>query len=380
MNKKSLLISALLAMTICVLPACGGSKSEDKTDIKVNDNPPVATEAPTMEVGAADTPEPALPTEDPHVGKAKSKLTGKYIDEKLAKRRPYAMMINNIEYAARFQSGLSQAAIVYEAKVEGGITRLMAIFQEKLNAKKIGSARSARHYYVSVASEYDAIFVHFGHTKFATSKIEKLHVDNISGLSGVGGAVFYRDNSIAAPHNAFTSKKGLDKGRKILKYRKNYKDDFEGHFKFYEEDTDLQSDKIANKVSIKFSGYTTPYFIYNPEKKKYYRYQYGKEHVDASNGKQLAFKNLIIQYVDDEPIVKGHPKDYRTINFENATGKGKYITNGKAINITWEKHEKKKFMKYYTEDGNELVINPGKTYVALFPDNDSKLTISKKTK
>ena len=288
-------------------------------------------------------------------------------------------MINNLQYAAQFQSGTSKASILYEAKVEGGITRLMGIF-EKYNAKKIGSARSARHYYVSVASEYDAIFVHFGHTKFALSKIDKLDVDNISGLSGIGGAVFYRDHSIPAPHNAFTSKKGLEKGRKILKYRKNYKKDYEGHYKFYEEDTDLTSDKIANKVSIKFSGYTTPYFIYNKEDKLYYRYQYGKPHVDAANGKQLKFKNLIIQYVDDEPIVPGHPKDYRTINFEKATGKGKYITNGKAVNITWKKNEKKGFMKYYAEDGSELVINPGKTYVALFPDEGSKLTISKKRK
>lgn len=362
----------LCVMAVSIIAGCGKNNNQEEGQA----TPEVISEDPTAIPTEAPTPQP---TEDPHIGEALSKLTGQYVPEKIANRRPYAMMINNIEYAARFQSGVSQASILYEAKVEGGITRLMAIF-EKFNAKKIGSARSARHYYVSVASEYDAIFVHFGHTKFALSKIDKLGVDNISGLSGVGGSVFYRDNSIAAPHNAFTSKAGLDKGRKILKYRKNYKDDFEGHYKFYSEDTDLQSDKIANKVTIKFSGYTSPYFIYNEKDKMYYRYQYGSKHVDASNGKQLKFKNLIIQYVDDEPIVPGHPKDYRTINFENATGKGKYITNGKAIDITWKKNEKKGFMKYYGPDGEELVINPGKTYVALFPDEGSKLTISKKKK
>lgn len=367
MKKKLVLMMA--ALSLCMLAACGKDK-DDNTEVAQ------PTEVAQVEVAATDTPEP-VPTEDPHAGQALSKLTGEYVSEKAAKRRPYAMMINNIQYAAQFQSGVSKASILYEAKVEGGITRLMAIF-EKYNAKKIGSARSARHYYVSVASEYDAIFVHFGHTKFALKKIDKLGVDNISGLSGVGGAVFYRDRNIHAPHNAFTSGKGLEKGRKILKYRKNYKKDYEGHFKFYTEDTDIISEKTANKVSIKFSGYTTPYFIYNAKKKLYYRYQYGRPHVDASNGRQLAFKNLIIQYVDDEPIVPGHQKDYRTINFENATGKGKYITNGKAVNITWKKNEKKGFMKYYAEDGSELVINPGKTYVALFPDEGSKLTISKK--
>ncbi|MBE5936611.1 MAG: DUF3048 domain-containing protein [Lachnospiraceae bacterium] len=369
--KKKLIVTVILACFIATFVACKSKPEKEETV-------PQSTE----EVVPTDTPAPTQtpePTMDPHAGEARSKLTGKWIPENIAKKRPYAMMINNIQYAAQFQSGASQASIIYEAKVEGGITRLMGIF-EKFNAKKLGSTRSARHYYVSVASEYDAIFVHFGHTKFATSKIEKLKVDNISGLSGIGGLVFYRDNSIPAPHNAFTSKEGLEKGRKKLKYRKNYKDDYEGHYSFYDEDTDLAEGKIANKVTVKFSGYSAPYFIYNKDKKMYYRYQYNNKHIDASNGKQLAFKNLIIQYVDDEPIVPGHPKDYRTINFENATGKGKYISNGKAINITWEKNEKKGIMKYYNKDGSELFVNPGKTYIALFPDSDSKLTISKKVK
>lgn len=336
--------------------------------------PEVEAQVTQAPVGAVETPE-VIPE-----GMVKSKLTGKYVKEEIAKKRPYAVMINNIEYASRFHSGISKASIIYEAKVEGGITRLMAIFENLASMKKIGSIRSARHYFVSVASEYDAIFVHFGHTKFALSKIDKLSVDNLSGLTGYGGRVFYRDNSISAPHNAFTSKKGLLAGTKYLKYRKNYKKNYDGHFQFYDNDTDLTEGKKAYKVSIKFSGYANPYFVYNSKKKLYYRYQYGRKHMDVSNNKQLAFKNIIIQYVDDEPIVKGHPKDYRTINFEKASGKGKYITNGKAINIRWEKNEKKNYMKYFHEDGTELVINPGKTYVALYPDEGSALKISGKKK
>ena len=182
--KKRLLLT-IAALSMCLLAACGGKGEEKKEVNEVQSTPVVQAEELVV---ATDTPEP-VPTEDPHKGKALSKLTGEYVSEKVAKRRPFAMMINNLQYAAQFQSGTSKASILYEAKVEGGITRLMGIF-EKYNAKKIGSARSARHYYVSVASEYDAIFVHFGHTKFALSKIDKLGVDNISGLSGIGGAVF----------------------------------------------------------------------------------------------------------------------------------------------------------------------------------------------
>lgn len=372
MKKIKLLLA--LAVVTAFIGGCGKDKGNNENLDNQAPVESVATEAPT------EVPPTPSPTVDPHEGKVQSKLTGEYISPKKAKKRPYAMMINNIEYAARFQSGVSQAAILYEAKVEGGITRLMAIFEDISKLDRIGSARSARHYYVSVVDEYDAIFVHFGHTKFATAKIEKLGVDNISGLSGVGGKVFYRVNNISAPHNAFTSTKGLEAGRKTLKYRKNYKDDFEGHYKFYEEDTDLVSEKEAKKVTVKFSGYASPYFVYNEDEKVYYRYQYGKEHMDAAKNTQLSFKNLIIQKVDDEPIVPGHAKDYRTINFENATGKGWYITNGKAVKITWKKNESDSYMRYFNEDGTELVINPGKTYVALFPDEGSDLKISKKVK
>lgn len=369
--KKKLLVG--LALVVMSMAALGCSKKEQAP---INEGP--ATAAPEVEQVVEEPTMTPEPTKDPYEGKAKSLLTGEYIPEKAAKKRPFAVMINNIEYASRFHSALSKASILYEAKVEGGITRLMAIFENPKNIEKLGSVRSARHYYVSVASEYDAVFVHFGHTHFALDKIAKLGVDNISGLSGYGGTVFYRDNSISAPHNAFASSDGLERGMKALKYRKNYKDGYEGHYKFYDEDTDLTDGKDAHKVVVKFSGYTAPYFVYDAEKKVYKRYQYGREHMDTANNKQLTFKNLIIQNVDDEPIVPGHAKDYRTINFTNATGKGKYITNGKAINITWKKKESEKFMKYYYEDGSELVINPGKTYVALLPDENSDLTITGK--
>ena len=65
--------------------------------------------------------------------------------------QPFAIMINNIEYAFDHQIGVSKADVVYEALAEGGITRMMAIYQDVSKVKKIGSVRSARHYYVQFA-------------------------------------------------------------------------------------------------------------------------------------------------------------------------------------------------------------------------------------
>ena len=104
--------------------------------------------------------------------------------EEVGNRRPYAVMLNNHEIASP-QSGTSEASILYEAIVEGGITRLMGVY-EQFSTERIGSVRSARHYFVSFADEYDAIFVHFGETKYATAKIKELGIDNLSGLTGIG--------------------------------------------------------------------------------------------------------------------------------------------------------------------------------------------------
>ena len=58
------------------------------------------------------------------------------------------------------QAGLNKAYIVYEMIVEGGETRLMALFKDR-DLEKIGPIRSSRHYFLDYALENDAIYVHF---------------------------------------------------------------------------------------------------------------------------------------------------------------------------------------------------------------------------
>jgi hypothetical protein len=349
-----------LAFAIIVLGISSCGKKEKNVITKdsiIETSTPSPTVVPTLE------PTPTK-TEDPHTGEVKSKLTGLYVKEEIGRKRPFAIMFNNIKLASP-QSGTSEADILYEAIVEGGITRLMGIF-EQAKSDRIGSIRSARHYFVSIADEYDAIFVHFGQTKYATAKISELAVNNLSGLSGIGTTVFYRDNSINAPHNAFTSLKGLLKGTNVLGYNTKYEDDYEGHFKFYNDDTELKSSIEVNKLTLNFSTYTSPYFTYDKKNRCYLRYQFGVPHVDANTNKQLRFKNILVQFVKEWNIDKN---GYQTMDIENSSGKGYYITNGNAIEITWKKNEATKKMRYYNEDGTELKINPGKTYIAIFPND-----------
>lgn len=365
--KKTICI-LLLVLSALVLSSC--KKNEKDTDDKslqdTNENV-----TPTQEPEPSSVPTEitvtAAPEEPSREGQMRSYLTGLWVPEEVGNKRPYAIQFSNFK-TVRNQSGIGQADIVYECLVEGGITRLLGI-GENFSGDRLGSVRSSRHYFVSIADEYDAIYIHYGKTKYAKSKIAKLAIDNLDGETGIGTTVFYRDKNLKAPHNAFASIDGILKGIEKKGYRNEYKEGYAAHYSFYKEDTDIVNGTAADKINVHFSAYNDPYFEYNKDEKAYYRFQFKEVHKDALTGTQLSFKNIIIQFVKEWDIDKN---DYQTMDLENASGDGYYISNGRMVPITWKKKESDRFMRYYNEAGEELTINPGKTYIALFPNNRTK--------
>ena len=120
-----------------------------------------------------------------------------------SKSRNVAVMINNIRTVWGYQSGLQDAYLVYEMIVEGGYTRLMAIYKDKM-PERIGSVRSARPYYLDYALENDALYIHFGGSDQALRDVRTLGIQNVNFLYDSG---FWRDRSLglATEHTAFTS-------------------------------------------------------------------------------------------------------------------------------------------------------------------------------
>ena len=129
--------------------------------------------------------------------------------------RAIAVMIDN-HSGAWPQSNLNKAYIVYEIVVEGGETRLMAVFKGQ-NLEKIGPVRSSRHYFLDYALENDAIYVHHGWSPQAQSDISSLGINNINGIQE-SSSDFWRVKDKSAPHNLFTSTESILK----IAQRKNY--------------------------------------------------------------------------------------------------------------------------------------------------------------
>lgn len=296
-------------------------------------------------------------------GMARSYLTGEWIDETLATQRPIAVMMGNTK-AALPQHGIGSAEVVYEVPVEGGLTRLMAIIHDYESVEKLMSVRSCRYYFVPWMLEYDAIYVHYGQSSYADGILAEDYVDNISGLDGsVESVVFARDNSKKAPHNAYATGEKLVKGMEKKGYERTYSDDYAGHFSFNEdaeneilltEGTDALRVTLGHEIN-------KPYFEYDAEAGVYNRYQYSGKHVDGITGEQLTCENIIVQVCDWQ-----YYDDKYSLNIDQiGSGNGYFVTNGKMVPITWEKTSTSAPTEYRYEDGTEIVLNQGKTWVCI---------------
>lgn len=372
--KKKMLLTAGLALALAVT---GCSKSENSTPHVIIDSDESSSVVESSSVIEEESSFSVLEAEEvveeeiPE-GMAKSYLTGEYVDEAIAGRRPVTVMLNNVVDAVP-QSGIENASIVYEAPVEGGITRLMGIFEDYDALEKIGSVRSARLYYVKLALGYDAIYISYGHSKYAVDLLDAEGTDNIDGVEGSGSGVFYRTSDRVAPHNAYTSAEGIAYGIDRLGFEQNYSDSYEGYFEFSPVgETAVYEGTDAYTVR---TGYThnQPYFIYNEEDQLYYRYQFGEEQIDDLTGNQLAFKNLLLQYCDYTMYDDG-----KSLNIDvTSGGSAKYICNGVCTDLTWSYDSATGIEHYYLQDGSELVLNTGKTYVGIILNEDAgKVEIS----
>ena len=150
-------------------------------------------------------------------GMVRSFLTGKLVPESIGRKKAISVMFNNIQ-AALPQSGISNAEIVYEAPVEGGITRLMGILEDYQDVERIGSVRSCRNYYVYFAREFNTYYLHFGQAVYALDLLNLPDTLNISGLDAVGETVYYRSDDFESPHNVFTNYNMIQAGIDELGY------------------------------------------------------------------------------------------------------------------------------------------------------------------
>lgn len=356
----SLLCAALMLFP---LSACGrgGEPTVSSPAPAASDNAPAVSEEP-----------------EPYVPSGTNPLTGLPMEPEYENLRPVAVMLNNLK-AAQPQLGTSLADIIYEVPAEGGITRMMALYQtlEGESVGVLGSIRSSRPYYIELALGHDALYVHAGGSPDAYSDIAAWGVDNMDGVNGGSDAkIFWRDaerrKAMGYEHSMLTS------GENILGYlaadhfRTEHKSNYTYGQKFVDDGTPLNGE-TAEHVSVKFSKYKTGTFDYDAAGGKYLVGQYGKEYVDGNTGEQVEVTNLLVLKTAIS-VISGDTYGRLAVK-TTGEGDGAYFCGGKTIPIRWSRTGRNSPFVYTTMGNIPLNLGKGNSYVCIISSKTGVVTV-----
>lgn len=283
-----------------------------------------------------------------------SLLTGLPVAEDEVNLKPVAVMIDNYS-SARPQSGLSDAVLVWELYVEGGVTRLLAIFQDS-DDKSIGPVRSAREYFLPIVNAFDAIYAHSGGSPTALNELAKGVIDDADEFKYA--STYFRSRLKNAPHNLFTTSEKLHG----LAEKKEWAEwDWKSNFVF---DKETPSGEKAKEVAVNYSSseYNTRW-SYDEDQNKYRRFVDGNLTFDADNEEVLAYNNVLILFTEVRPAPR---PNYPDAVYVETVGSGDalFVRSGVAIDGRW-RISKTGQIEFTQTNGAPYLLAPGSTWVQM---------------
>ena len=321
-------------------------------------------------------------SEEPSVNGADAKneryyapLTGEPLSSKPANTRPFAVMINNIVFAQP-QVGISNADMIYEIPAEGGITRMMAIFSHLYDVESVGSIRSLRPYYLSVALSYDAIVIHAGGSEQAYSDVKTYNADHLDGVrDGNTSSMFYRDASRGqhgSEHTLFFHGANVEALVDRYKFRTEHESSYKTGLNFADNAVDQCTGGAAENVQVTYNTSKSTTCTYHADSGKYTAVQYKADYKDGATGEAVPFTNLLILSADMKTV-----DSYGRLAVDLiGSGTGYFVTGGKYVPIKWARSDINSCFTYTLEDGTALNLSRGTTYVGVIPTNGGSANFS----
>ena len=354
-------------------PVSSVSSAEDVTSVSAVSET-AASESTEEPVQAESAPAEAQPPEGTYF----SELTGEPVSTDLQEQRPVAVMVDN-EKIAYQHYGIAEGDVVYElmnSTKNGRITRLMVLVKDWEKIQQMGSIRSVRPTNIILASEWNAVLCHDGGPRYVDEYFTKDY-----GQEHFSGTFSRVKNGKPREFTEYVCAGDLDKNFQSTGYSKTYnqfRPERDSHFRFVEYNTenDLSGtpDAVtANTVALPFS-HTGSTLTYNAGTGTYDLSCYGSVHTDAEDGQAATFKNVLLQCCS---FSEYDDAGYMIYNVVQQNQPGYYITDGRAVPITWSKDSETGITKYYDQSGNEIAVNRGKTYISLVPEDSwGSLSIS----
>lgn len=324
-------------------------------------------------------------------------------------RRPLLVMIEN-HSDSRPQSGLNNADIVYEANSEGGITRFMGIFycnavKGATNKYDIGPVRSARTYFLDLASEYSdyPLYTHVGGSNCSAPK------DPVTGRQSGPCTTNKKAQALEQISDYGWMNKGTwgDLSQFSLSYKAcRREEDRTGEVKATEHTMycssnelwnvaagrGLTNETIINKTlwNKSFRGWSfkqtdqpsttvdaktisfdwwgdkaySVSWTYDAGQKQYLRQNGGVNAVDFNTNEQLNAKNIIIQWTKETRSIDEHVHNLYAVV---GTGEAVLLQNGTKTEITWSKPNRTARTIFKDKSGKEINLVAGRTWIEILP-------------
>ena len=350
--KRVIALTLTLALLLC---GCG-AKGE-----------PAVTEAPAAvpETTAAPTAEPTtepttVPTTEPEV--YVNPLNGEVLDAPFTGRifaNTVSNLADNIPHV-----GVVKADMLIECYVNmDSVVRCLALFTDIDSVDAIGSTRSTRPMFNSIAQHYDLILSHAGGSAQALADAKERGVENFNidewVVASTGAS--YRDTERkGALENTLY---GIGSGIKAYAESQGYPMTLERDYGFDFTDDGTPADGVeAKDISITLvyeKARKETRMVYDESTGKYAFNQYGKVMTDLKTEEVEAFRNVIVMYADITTTGIYHIADF------NAGGKGYFACGGKLIPIVWMCGGDKEPFRFFTESGEPLELGRGNTYMAI---------------
>lgn len=320
-----------------------------------------------------------------------------------AKRRPLTVMIEN-HLDSRPQSGLGNADIVYEAVAEGGITRFMGVFycnavRQSPNKYDVGPVRSARTYFLDLASEYGdyPLYAHVGGANCSaatpggpcTTNVKAQAIEQIAKYrwnnKGTWGdlsqfSLSYKacrrepdrvGETRATEHTMYCSTPELwnvAQSRGLTNLTEVNKTSWDKNFKSWSfKAEDKSQSSTSSTATFDFWG-DAAYQVtwkYDPQKNSYLRSHGGTPAIDFNSQEVIAAKNVIIQFTKQSRSIDEHGHNlYEVVG----SGEGIYLGNGQKADITWSKASRTARTVFKLKStGQELDFVPGQIWIEILP-------------
>ncbi len=320
-------------------------------------------EAPAKKEKKAAVVKPEEPKEIPR------KIDGLVVDRDKANPHLVCVMIENAAFGGvRPQSGLSKAPVVYEVIVEGGITRLMAVFMDTEDGKAdiIGPVRSARDTYLEFAAEYNCPYAHAGGSFTAMLALHERDFRDIDALRERG---FYRRAGKIAPHNLFVKwddLQALAAGHEWREKKPDYKPwTFQDALPSTDRPVEGATDR-AVKVNIDFGGSYNVEYRYISETNTYERWNGSSPLREELDNNVITADNIVIYHVGEGDEIEGKGR----VNWPVTTVDGgdvDIIHDGKVFKGKWKKTADKERVQFVDSDGKDIPLTRGNTWVEVVP-------------